>query len=233
MSSVSLTISPDRARLAAEAYEALKAAIAAGEFKPRERLYATVLAKRLQMSRTPVREALQRLVNEGLAEARPDGIVLADLSVRDIRHLEQANRALQSLAAELAATEGTEAAVGQLETLMARMERCAARKDVAGWIAADQALHRHLFAMAGNPWVQRLLLQMEALIGRVRHIGLRGPGAPRMQEATGEHRQIVDAIAAHDPKTARQAMHDHLAVVEDHLVALLEAFVVPWKGDGL
>ena len=222
---------PDRNPLAAEAYEALKAAISSGELQPRERLYETVLAKRLKMSRTPVREAIQRLVNEGLAEMGPDGARVAALSVKDIRSLEQANRALQSLAAELAASEASEEDRATLEELMARMETCAGVEDTAGWITADQAIHRHLFQMSGNRWLVRLLMQMEALIGRVRHVGIRSP--MRMKDATGEHRRFVDAITARDPEAARRAMHDHLLLVEKNLTQILEAFVVPWRGDGL
>ena len=221
----------DRNRLTAEAYDALKAAIISGELPPRERLYETVLAKRLKMSRTPVREALQLLVNEGLAEAGPDGVFVAALSVKDIRSLEQANRVLQGLAAELAATEGPEGEAEKLEELMTIMEACASRDDIDGWIAADQAIHRHLFQMSGNRWLSKLLLQMESLIGRVRHIGLRERG--RMKEATREHRAIVDAIKSRNAPAAQRAMHDHLTVVEQNLVGILETFVVPWKGDRL
>ena len=220
----------DRNHLAADAYEILKAAISSGELQPRERLYETVIAKRLKMSRTPVREALQRLVNEGLAEAGPDGACVAALSVKDIRSLEQANRALQSLAAELAASEGSDEDMAKLEALMASMEVCADIEDIDGWITADQAIHRHLFQMSGNRWLLRLLVQMEALIGRVRHIGIRGPS--RMKDATGEHRRFVDAITSRTPEAARQAMHDHLLLVEQHLAEILETFIVPLKGDG-
>jgi len=101
--------SPNRNGLTAEIYEALKAEITARALTSRERLYETVLAKRFKSSRKPVREALQRLVSEGLAEVRPDGVCVAALSVQDVRSLEQANRALQSLAAELAVGEGSEA----------------------------------------------------------------------------------------------------------------------------
>ena len=221
----------DPNRLTGEAYEALRAAIISGELPPRERLYETVLARRLKMSRTPVREAIQRLVNEGLAEVGPDGVCVASLSVKDIRSLEQANRALQSLSAQLAASDGSDGDMAKLEELMASMEACSGTEDVDGWIAADQALHRHLFQMSGNRWLLKLLLQMEALVGRVRHIGLRGPG--RMKEATREHRAIVEAISSRDAQAAQRAMHDHLMVVEQHLVQILETFVVPWKGDRL
>lgn len=74
-------------------------------------------------------------------------------------------------------------------------------------------------------------MQMEALIGRVRHIGIWGP--KRMKDATSEHRKFVDAITSRDPEAARRAMHDHLLLVEQNLVKTLETFVVPWKGNGL
>jgi DNA-binding GntR family transcriptional regulator len=221
--------STDRNRLTAEAYTALKAAISSGELRPRERLYETVLAKRFKMSRTPVREAIQRLVNEGLAETGSDGVYVATLSIEDIRSLEQANRALQSLAAQLAATEGSEGDLAKLEGFMARMEACVATRDLYGWIAADLEIHRQIFQMCGNRWIWKLLLQMESLIGRVRHIALRRPG--RLEESTSEHRAVVDAIKSRDAETARQAMHYHLEKTEQNLIAILETFVVPVRGD--
>jgi len=223
------SIPTERNRLTAEAYEAVKAAILSGELQPRERLYETALAKRFKMSRTPVREALQRLVNEGLAEASPDGVSVATLSVEDIHSLEQANRALQSLAAQLAAVEGSEADLVQLGELMARMEACVATRDLDGWIAADQGIHRQIFRMCRNRWVWKLLLQMESLVGRVRHIALRRPG--RLEESTNEHRMVVDAITSRQSEAARQAMHYHLEKTEQNLISVLETFVVPVKGD--
>lgn len=221
----------DRNRLTKEAYAALKAGISSGELQPRERLYETVLARQFKMSRTPVREALQRLVNEGLAEAGADGVYVAALSVKDIRSLEQANRVLQSLVAQLAASEGPEGDMVTLEELMARMEACAAAHDLNGWIAADKEIHRHLRQMSGNRWLSKLLLQMESLIGRVRHIALRRPG--RMEQATHEHRAVVDAVKSQDPEAAAQAMHDHLVLVEQNLLEILETFVAPLQGNRL
>jgi DNA-binding GntR family transcriptional regulator len=219
---------PNKSRLTAKIYGALKVEITAGTLKSCERLYETVLAKRFRTSRTPVREALQRLVSEGLAEARPDGVCVAALSVQDVRSLEQANRALQSLAAELAACEGSEAGKARLEELMIRMEGCAATRDLEGWIAADQEIHRLLFQLSGNRWLMKLLLQMESLIGRVRHIALRRPG--RLEESTCQHRAIVAQVRANDGKGAYQAMHSHLVVTEQNLVELLE-LLEPLKGD--
>ena len=212
-------------------YETLKAEITSGPLQPRERLTEEALAARFKVSRTPIREALQRLVNEGLAETGAGGVSVAVLSVEDIRDLEQANRALQSLAAELASAKGSAEDMAKLEELMEQMEACTEREDIEGWIAADHAIHRHLFLMPGNRWLLKLLLQMEALVARVRHFGIRGPG--RMKEATQEHRTVVNAIKSRDPEAARRAMHDHLRRVEQHLVHILETFIVPFKGEGL
>jgi DNA-binding GntR family transcriptional regulator len=184
------------------------------------------------MSRTPVRDALQRLVNEGLAEAGPDGgVYVAVLSVKDIRSLEQTNRALQSLAAQLAASEGSETDMAKLEEMMARMEACAAAQDSSGWIAVDYEIHRHIFQMAGNRWLSKFLLQMEPLISRVRFIDIRRPS--RMEESAREHRAVVEAIKARDAEAARQAMYDHLVRTEQNLIEILESIVVPLKGDRL
>ncbi len=223
------TAATDRTRLTAEAYAILRNAISSGELKPRERLYETVLARRFRMSRTPVREALQRLVTEGLLEAGADGVCVATLSVEDVRSLEQANRALQSLAAELAAAAGTEDDLEGLEVSVARMEACVASGDLDGWIAADQEMHGHVFRMCGNRWVLKLLLQMESLIGRVRHIALRRPG--RLEESTKEHRAVVDAIKSRNPEVAHRAMHGHLVRTEENLISILETFIVPVKGE--
>ena len=225
----SKSVSADRSRLTEEVYATLRGAISSGELQPRERLYETVLARRFKMSRTPVREALQRLVGEGLADGGADGVYVATLSVEDVRSLEQANRALQSLAAQLAAAAGSEDDLERLEGLVARMEACAVSGDLDGWIAADQAMHRQIFRMCGNRWVWKLLLQMESLVGRVRHIALRRPG--RLEESTKEHRVVVEAIKSRAPDAAHQAMHSHLVRTEENLISVLETFVVPVKGE--
>jgi len=221
--------SSDRNPLTGEAYAALKAAILSGELQPRDRLYETVLARRFKMSRTPVREALQRLVNEGLAEAGSEGLAVATLSVEDIRSLEEANRALQSLAAQLAAAKGTDAELSKLEESTARMEACVITHDLEGWIGADQEIHRQIFQMCGNRWLWKLLLQMESLVARIRHIALKRPG--RLEESTAEHRAVVEAIKSRDPEAAHRAMQHHLVKTEQNLITILEEFVVPVRGD--
>ncbi len=221
--------SNSRWRLTEEAYATLTAAIASGELQPGERLYETTLSARFGMSRTPVREALQRLVNERLAEETADGVRVASLSIDDVRAVQQASRALQSLAARLATSAAAESDLAALEDLMRRVEACATAHDSEGWVAAGIEMHRRIFQMSGNPWVSRLLLQMECLMTRVRHVMLRRPGW--LEQATRDYRVIVDAIKSRDGNVAEHTMHDHLMAAEKVLIETLEAVVPPRSGD--
>jgi GntR family transcriptional regulator, rspAB operon transcriptional repressor len=220
----------DRNPLTADAYQRLRSAISSGELPPRERLVELVLSKKFSMSRTPVREAIQRLVSEGLAESGSDGVYVAALSVKDIRSLERVNRAVQSLAAEVAACEGSDADMEVLEQIMVRMEGCATAQDTDGWSVADHEMHRHIFRMASDRWLLKIRLQMEPLTDRVRFIDIRRPG--RMEASACEHRVIVEAIKRRDGGAAYQAMFEHLVLTERNLVEILETFVMPLLNAG-
>jgi DNA-binding GntR family transcriptional regulator len=219
--------SAERTPLATKAYTALKAAISSRELQPRERLYEREIAARLNMSRTPVREAFQHLVRDGLAEIGRDGVFVRALTVTDVRAIEQANRGLQGLASELAASAGSEEDIVTLEQLMKSMESSAAKRDPEGWAAVDRQMRRHLLQMTGNEWVVKLVLQLEPLIERVHHISFRRRG--RMGQSTREHRSIVDAIRSRDAQAARQAMLDHLLLVEQNVIGILAPVVGPWN----
>jgi DNA-binding GntR family transcriptional regulator len=209
----------DRTRLAAKAYSILRTAISSRNLQPRERLYEREIAARLNMSRTPVREAVQRLVNEGLAELGPDGVFVRALTVADVRALGQVNRALQSMAAEFAASSSPKDDRARLDQLMRSMEYCSAKHDSEGWSVVDQQIRRQILQMSGNEWLAKLVLQLEPLLERVHQISFSRRG--RMHQSTREHRSIVSAIVSRDAKAARQTMLDHLSKVEKNVIGLL------------
>jgi DNA-binding GntR family transcriptional regulator len=223
------TASKARSRLMNDAYETLKAAITSGELEPGERLYETAMSARFGVSRTPVREALQRLVNEGLAGVGPDGVRVTILSVKEVHSLQHVNRALQGIAARLAATQGSDEDTAKLAELMSRMENHCTLSDLKAWSEVDVEIHRHIFKMSASPWLVRLLLQIEPLLARGREIILRQAGW--MERSTGEHRLIVNGIRSRDEEAAEKAMQDHLLVAERNLIEILETVVVPWRGN--
>lgn len=215
-------------RLANDVYKRLTDAIADMRLAPGQRLREAVLAREFGVSRTPVREALQILVREGLATASPAGIAVTELTVKDVRDFYQTAEVLQGLACRLAAERGTEQQMARLEKTMVEMESAAACNDVARWTVADNLLHEHIVRMADNLVVSNMGRQIETITGRVRYLALHQPG--RLQQSTHEHRGMVDAIRARDPELAAQRTQEHLQIVEGLLLGILQNYIVPFKG---
>ena len=215
--------------LTEDTYERLVAAIGERRLTPGQPLQQAALARELGVSRTPVREALQLLARDGLAVPGESGVVVAELTVKDVADVLQASSALQALCCRLAAQRGTSAQMAQLEALMAQMEQAAALADLPNWIAADREMDRLVAAMADNRPLARMWATLETPIARVRHLAIRQPG--RLQQSIVEHRRVVDAIAARDPDLAERALREHLDSAQRQLMHVLETFVVPFNGE--
>ena len=130
-----------RRRLVDEATQTLRDAILNGRFKAGARLRQTDLAAQLAISRTPIREALGRLQQEGLIELLPGGgvrVVLLDLT--EAVELYDLREVLDGLAARLAAHRADEGALGRIRKALGRMAQCLARKDPNQWVGAHVAV---------------------------------------------------------------------------------------------
>ncbi len=217
------------ASLSEKVYRRLAADIAEGRLSPGKLLLETALAKELGVSRTPVRDALRLLVNEGLVEDRPEGLVVAHLTVKEVQDLLQTEAALDCLACRLAVQRGTDEQMAALEAIMARMEGAADRDDHEAWMDADRQLHQQIADMADNNSLARFTGQVNTLLARTRHLSVRQPG--RLKMSNQENRQVVEAIKARDGELAVQAMEAHLRTVERVILGVLEDFVVPFAGE--
>src|SRR5262245_55444326 len=123
-----------RRRLVDEATQALRDAILSGRLPAGTRLRQTELATRLAISRTPIREALGRLQQEGLVEILPAaGVRVAVLNLAEAAALYDVREVLDGLAARLAARHGDGAALGVLDKSLARMARCVEREESNQW----------------------------------------------------------------------------------------------------
>lgn len=210
-------------------YRHLAAEIVEGRLAPGRPLLETALAKELMVSRTPVREALWLLVNEGLAVATSGGVVVTQLTVKEVRDLLQTEEVLDGLACRLAVVRGTDEQMDLLEHIMAQMEEAAKQNDCHKWMEADRQLHEHVAIMADNHPLTRFTGQVNSLLARMRHLSVRQPG--RLQEANVENRRVVEAIKLRNGEEAEQAMKEHVRNVERVVVGILENFVVPFKGE--
>lgn len=218
-----------KAGLTDRVYRQIAVEIVEGRLPPGRQLLETALAKELGVSRTPVREALRLLVNEGLAMATPEGVTVTELTVKDVQDLLRTEEVLDGLACKLAAGRGTDRQMAQLEQIIVLMEEAVDQGDLLKWMEADRRLHHQIAEMADNQPLSRFSGQVNSLLVRMRHLSVRSPG--RLKEANRENRRVVEAIRARDGNLAERAMHDHVRHVERVVVEILQNYVVPFKGD--
>ncbi|MBO2447498.1 GntR family transcriptional regulator [Actinomadura barringtoniae] len=197
--------------LADRAYEELRAAILESRLAPGTALSVPALADRMNISRSPVREAVQRLIHDGLARHVPHrGAVVTSVDVEDLRQLYVVREQLEGLAARLAAERLDVTALTALEEILAEHGRVVDEGGGEGaHIEQDMRFHQAIRTLSGNDHLIEILDQIQ---GKA-HLGLhslwRHPRAARL--ALEEHQKIYDAMAAGDPDAAELAARNHVA----------------------
>lgn len=204
------------------AYDRLKDAIRHADIPPGEPLSENRISKLLGISRTPVREALQMLSQEGLVEIAPGrGVTVAARSFREILDVLFIRLIVEPELTRLAAEHMSPEQVVSLWENLHLMEQAVVNGDRQAWSIADTAWHEILSVACPNQLLGELVLQMRNRIHRYASIehNLR---LKQLRNGTAEHRIIVEAIAAGDAQAAAAAMHDHLESLRknlfDHLI---------------
>jgi DNA-binding GntR family transcriptional regulator len=203
--------STPRQRLADHVYDVLRGRILARSLLPGDRLSVPLLAAELELSRSPVREAVQRLVVEGLAEEEINrGARVAGVDDADLADVFAVRAVLEGLAASLAATGDTTDLVAVLRASIAHHHDAVRADDEQAVIAIDQAFHQALLEAARNPHLERAL---GPLLGRAQ-VALLPDDQSRWPGATlAEHEAIYAAIREGDAPAAERAARDHVAAV--------------------
>jgi len=188
-------------------YEALRRSILDGELPPGHRLRSDALATDLNVSRTPVREALRKLEAEGLVNASRLGLVVRQLTEEDLTEIFYLREALEGMAARLAAENATRAEIDELHALFEDMEAVAARGDIAGLRELTGEFHLLVCRASHN---RRLVQSLEGLLDHVRQAQsstLYMQGRPA--DALEEHRGLLRAIEQRDPDRAETLARHH------------------------
>ncbi len=210
-----------RRRLVDEATHALRDAILNGRLPSGARLRQTELAARLAISRTPIREALGRLQQEGLVEILPAaGVRVTVLDLAEAAELYDVREVLVGLAARLAARRAEAAALAALDKSLGRMARCLERDESNQWFPAHVAFHDAIFRAAGNARLQAMSSVVRLSIRHFHPLLLRT--ANRLEDALREHRAIFDAIAGHDEAEAERLARAHIVTAKEIVVKVLE-----------
>lgn len=191
------------------AYREIKQRIIEGQYRPGVHLSESMLARIHKSSRTPVREALSRLLQEGYVDFTPRrGYAAAPITLATVRHILDVRRVLESTGAARAAVSATDEDVRRL-TELADSDYAAGTR--AAYVAAlDRNLRFHIgVAQASrNPFLADLVRQCLGKMDRVLSLGI--DYSPFHKDSTDEHRAIVDAVASRDPERARLAVERHL-----------------------
>jgi DNA-binding GntR family transcriptional regulator len=197
-----------RTRASDRVYAELAAAIRDLRLPPGAALSETELAQQLQVSRTPLREAIARLVADGLMAVVPQvGTRVEPIRLRDVEEAQFVREHLE-LGAFSAACRRRERDVGRLRELLATQQRSHARRDVEAFFTADEALHEEIFRIGGYPGAWRLMQPVKFQLDRVRRLSLPEPATVRA--LITEHTDIVDALEAGDGRAGRSQLTRHV-----------------------
>jgi DNA-binding GntR family transcriptional regulator len=202
-------------------YEGLKAAVVNGDLAPGEVLGEAELARRWEVSRTPVREAIRKLEQEHLVRWSPRrGATVASITVAGVRDLYETREALEGLAAQLAARRATEQEVGELERLAEAIRKAHDSGDLLEAIKLDDRLHRCLVRSTGNRVLESHLGSIldRVLMGRM--TVRRDPG--RVDEIVREHDRIISALRGRDAAAAEAEAAGHIRRSRVRLMEMLD-----------
>lgn len=185
----------------------LRRRIVSVDLKPGSILIEKELADEFGVSRTPVREALQRLAEEHLVDILPrSGTYVSRIDLRAVREALVIRQALERVSVREAAARATAREIAQLRRIL--REQRAVKTDLLAFHETDEQLHATIADIAGHPALWRVVRREKAPVDRFRILALPLPG--RADRLIEQHTAVVNAIAAHDPDAADTAMQSHL-----------------------
>jgi DNA-binding GntR family transcriptional regulator len=212
----------DRSRpLRDQIYPMVRSLILTGAIKPGEVIDEKAIAAQLNISRTPVREAVKRLSDERLVDVVAQSATrAARMDRKEIEESFLIRRALEMESAAQAASRMDQDAIDRLNDLMARHTRAIERRAFVDAIALDDAFHREITAISDLPRLWRTIEISKAQLDRCRHLML--PRAGEAEATLEQHRAIIRALASKNPAQASEAMRDHLNAAYRSTTALLD-----------
>lgn len=216
------TPSPEKENQADIAYRLLKGLILDGALPAGTQLLESEAAARLRMSRTPVREAMVRLRQEGIVEIRPrHGMRVLPISPADMREIYEVLTSLEGTAAALVVRRGiTVGELAKLKTAVRAMDAALEAENLQAWAEADELFHSLLVGCCGNGRLARTIGQFQSQAHRARLLTL--SLRPKPVTSNRDHEALVRAIESGDPEEARRIHSEHRERAGQLLVGILE-----------
>ena len=202
-------------------YRTLRKAILRGEFQPGERLMEIMLANKLGVSRTPVREAMRQLENEGLVIMIPrKGAQVAQITSQELHDVLEVRRSLEVLAAEKACERITPEEIERLRQAEQRFVDIISSDDITAVAEADVAFHDVIYNATGNRRLIQLLNNLREQMCRFRVEHLKNKDGRR--HLAEEHRKILEAVVNQNVEDARTLTALHIENQQDFIDRSLE-----------
>lgn len=209
----------DRRKVTDWAYEEVRRAIIELKLKPGEPLREATMAEQLGVSKTPVREALARLEQEGLVETTSfKGAVVSAYSATDLVEIYELRELLEGAAARAAATSASEETLARLAAIVAESRELRAKDDLEGLAELLGAFDLVIYDQVTNERIRALIENLKAHLTRIGRLTEEIPG--RVKASVEEHAAIVEAISTRDADGAERSMRTHIrSVLTDQLEA--------------
>jgi len=190
-----------------DAYKLILKAIDQGEYRPGDRLVESDLAVRFDVSRTPIREALQRLETQSLLSRDGRSLIVSSLDHNQLAELYAVRAELEGLAASLAARHATDEEICVLQDMIEADRSLIG--DPSGLARANRRFHKQIHLASHNRFLVQQLDMVHRSMALMATTSLAAEG--RDKDALAEHDAIVNAIAAHDPAAAAKALKAHIS----------------------
>jgi DNA-binding GntR family transcriptional regulator len=200
---------PRTATAASQIYADLRTELVSLERRPGEVISEAEIAQSYGVSRTPVREAILKLSDEGLVDIFPQsGINVSRIPIAALPETLVIRKALEETTTRLAAECATPSQILTLHSMLERQREAEAAQDREAFHQADELFHATIAEIAKYPGIWRLIQHVKVNVDRFRRLTL--PQTGRMARVIVEHQAILSAIEAHDPGAAAAAMGQHL-----------------------
>jgi DNA-binding GntR family transcriptional regulator len=200
---------PRAATASSRIYADLRAELVSLQRRPGTPISEAEIAMSYGVSRTPVREAILKLSDEGLVEIFPQsGIIVSRIPIAALPEAIIIRKSLEETTARLAAELASASQILALRSILQRQREADAVRDREAFHQADELFHATIAEIARYPGIWKLILQVKVNVDRFRRLTL--PQAGRIAQVIAEHDLILSAIEAHDASRAAVAMGKHL-----------------------
>ena len=207
--------------LSQKVYQVLKKEIVRGILEPGSNLSENKLAKEMHVSRTPIREAMRKLVAEGLVKTSPNKkMTVSEVSLVDMKEVLLVRGALEGLAASIAAKRISSQEIDKLEKIVTQMSRYLTKENLSSYCEVDDKFHDLILSICGNKWIIQIRDNLGSFIYRFRIKSLSVPG--RLKCSLEEHRAIMESLKKHDSEEADRLSQIHM---ENTVVNILKNVV--------